>query len=256
MVDSNSPIRNDGGDIPNVIQAVSPSDVMYRSSPEYYFRLGRQAMETIQGSVALVGLSKIERILDMPSGHGRVLRFLRATYPHARIDACDIDVDAVDFCARTFDARPVYSTPNLAAVPLTESYDLIWCGSLLTHVHADQWRAVLELFGEHLREGGLMISTTHGRYHAGRLRSKETKRGLSDWAVKAVLSDYDRFGFGFQNYSGQEGYGISLSSAPWVCAQIVGTKGLRLAGYQERGWADHQDVVVGIKDSREATYPH
>ena len=51
MVDSNSPIRDDIG--PNVIQAVSPSDVMHRSSPEYYFRLGRQALETIQRSVAL-----------------------------------------------------------------------------------------------------------------------------------------------------------------------------------------------------------
>ena len=231
----------------DVNEEISSNDVMYRSDPDHYFLLGRLALETIQRFMALVSLSTIKTVLDLPSGHGRVLRFLRAAYPDAAVTACDIDPDAVDFCARTFNAQPVYSTADLANLELHDSYDLIWCGSLMTHIHADQWRQVLKLCSNHLSNRGLMVFTTHGRYHANRLRSKQTTLGLSNWAAAAILSDYDRFGFGFQNYAAKEGYGISLSSAPWVCTQILETSSLRLAGYQERGWADHQDAVACVK---------
>jgi SAM-dependent methyltransferase len=234
----------------DVNQDVSPNDVMYRSDPDHYFLTGRQAFEAIQRFVRFLALSPVNTILDLPSGHGRVLRFLRVAYPNALIDACDLDRDGVDFCTRSLGARPVYSTKGMAEVPLSATYDLIWCGSLFTHVHSNDWRDALQLFADHLRNDGLVVFTTHGRYHANRLRAKQTKLGLSDWAVSAVLSDYDRLGFGFQNYAGSEGYGISLSAAPWVCFQVLSTQGLRLVGYQERGWADHQDVVACVKDRR------
>ena len=231
----------------DVIEDISPRDVMYKGDPDHYLLLGGLALETIQKFMALVRLPTPSAILDLPCGHGRVLRFLRAAFPDAAIGACDLDADAVDFCARTFHAQPIYSTTDVTAVPLPERYDLIWCGSLLTHVHADQWRGLLQLFAAHLADTGLLVFTTHGRYHANRLRSKQTNLGLSEWGVAAVLSDYQKFGFGYQNYAGQEGYGISLSSASWVCSQIVQTPGLRLAGYRERGWADHQDAVACLK---------
>jgi SAM-dependent methyltransferase len=233
-----------------VIQEVSPRDVMHRSDPGRYFVVGADAMETIARFTTLVGLQEPRAILDLPCGHGRVLRFLRARFPEASIAACDLDADGVDFCASTFDARPIYSTADVAKVPLDAEFDLIWCGSLMTHVHAEQWRSLLRLFADHLREPGLLIFTTHGRFHARRLRSGQTKLGLSDWAARTVLSDYDQAGFGFQSYAGQEGYGISLSSPPWACEQVLATSGLRLAGYQERGWSDHQDVVACVKDTR------
>jgi len=245
-----------------VIQEISPRDGMQnKSNPEYYFVWGSQGLETIERLAALVDLSAVKTVLDFPSGHGRVLRYLRAAYPDAVITACDLDRDAVDFCAQTFGARPIYSTADLATVQLDGVYDLIWCGSLLTHVHADQWRDLLGLFSEHLSDSGLLVFTTHGRCFANRLHSGQTNLGLSDWAVTAILSDYDQFGFGFQKYSGQEAYGISLSSSSWVCSQIVRTSGLRLAGYQEGarrpgqtsagGWGGMQDAVACVSSRRD-----
>jgi SAM-dependent methyltransferase len=234
-----------------MIEDVSPRDVMHRSDPGRYFVVGGDALEAITRFIAFVGLPEPRSILDLPCGHGRVLRFLRARFPEASIAASDVDTDGVDFCASTFGARPVYSTPDLAQVPLEGDFDLIWCGSLMTHVHADQWRALLQVFADHMSRPGLLIFTTHGRFHAGRVRSGQTRLGLSEWAAKALLSDYDQAGFGFQSYSGQEGYGISLSSSSWVCSQVLATKGLRIAGYHERGWSDHQDVVACVKDTRE-----
>jgi SAM-dependent methyltransferase len=234
----------------NVIQEISPGDAMYKSHPDHYFFWGSQALETIAGFRGLSAPSPIKTILDLPSGHGRVLRFLRAAFPDAVIAACDVDKDAVDFCARTFDAQPIYSTVDLGAVPLSDTYDLIWCGSLLTHVHADQWRALLGLFSNHLRDSGLLVFTTHGRLHADNLRSRRNTMGLPDWAASTIVSDYEHFGFGYQNYVGKEAYGISLSSPSWVCSQVVGTSGLRLLGYRELGWGRNHDAVACLSDRR------
>jgi SAM-dependent methyltransferase len=230
----------------DVAREISPNDIMYKTSPDYYFTLGQQALDAIEWVRRLVGLEMVSMILDLPSGHGRVLRYLRAAFPEATIDACDIDADAVDFCARTFGARPIRSTVELSAVPLAESYDLIWCGSLLTHLHADQWRNLLTLFANHLAISGLLVFTTSGRHIAGRFRSKQTTLGLSDWSAATILSDFDHFGFGFQHHPGRDGYGISLSSPSWVCAQIAENARFRLASYQERGWGGNQDVVACV----------
>jgi SAM-dependent methyltransferase len=240
----------------DVIQEISPHDVMHKSAPNDYFFWGSEGLATVERFMSLANLSTVKTILDFPSGHGRVLRFLRAAFPDAVITACDIDRDAVDFCARTFDARPVYSTGDLTSVALDGSYDVIWCGSLLTHMHAHQWRDLLDLFSAHLSDSGLLVFTTHGRRLANRLRSKQTTLGLPDRGVRSILSDYDQFGFGYQNYSGQDGWGISLSSASWVCSQIVQTSALRLAGYQEgarrptrgptAGWGGLQDAVACV----------
>jgi len=230
-----------------VIDEVSPADVIHRSGgAEQYFHWGSEALKTIERFLAFAGATEPRKILDLPSGYGRILRYLESRYPDAEIQACDIDSAAVDFCARVFGATPVYSTPDLGAIPLDQSYDLIWCGSLLTHVHADQWRGLLRLFADHLGDHGVVIFTTHGRPNVDRLRIKRNELGLSDWSVTAILSDYEHLGFGYQNFPNRDGYGISLSSAAWVCEQIQRTDGLRLAGYQEGGWGGMQDAVACV----------
>ena len=43
-------------------------------------------------------------------------------------------------------------------------FDLIWVGSLLTHLDNDHWSAFLKVFSTALRDRGLLIFTTHGRH--------------------------------------------------------------------------------------------
>src|SRR4051794_26106944 len=65
----------------------------------HYFGVGRSALECIDISVraAQTNVSDVKRILDLPCGHGRVLRYLKAAFPEAEITACDIMRDGVDF---------------------------------------------------------------------------------------------------------------------------------------------------------------
>lgn len=62
-----------------------------------------------------------DRILDFGCGHGRVMRWLRAAYPNARITGTDVDKGGVDFCAATFGSHTVVSGYDFDNLPRTES---------------------------------------------------------------------------------------------------------------------------------------
>lgn len=250
---------------------ISPEDEMFvgdhvAGAREHYFLVGRSALRSIKVAMLSAGKREAERILDLPCGHGRVLRMLRAAFPHAEITACDILASGVDFCAETFGAIPAYSSPRPQEIRLAQRrFDLIWCGSLLTHLNAEAWDGFLRLFTNLLAPGGLLVFTTHGRLVASRMRSG-SGYGLDRASAKALLADYEATGFGFAEYRDrpehsfqtrvleqvfalgknrdrQEDYGISLSSPKWVCDRLARLPELRLIYFNERAWDNHQDVV-------------
>ena len=119
----------------NIIRTISPKDSMYiRGQEAHYFSVGRSAIRNINTGLIAANLSSPANILDMACGYGRVLRMLKAYFPEARLTACEIDSNAVDFCAETFGAKKAYSDINFGQIVLSEKFDLIWCGSLLTHL--------------------------------------------------------------------------------------------------------------------------
>jgi SAM-dependent methyltransferase len=207
--------------------------------PEVYFERGHDALRSILD--ALDGAVPT-RILDLPCGHGRVLRWLRAQWPQAEITACDLNRDGVDFCASEFGAEPLYSDTEPERIALQGSYDLIWCGSLLTHVDAPMWRRFLALFAEHL--DGLLVFTTAGRQVAELMREGE----LSDNCdAEALLRSYDATGFGYADYHPRyrlpPDYGLARATPEWV-RSFLAPMPFELVSFVERGWFDRQDVWV------------
>ncbi len=64
-----------------VDRILAPRDSMVAAEkPGEYFDLGRRALELIQFSAELCDKPHYPEILDLPCGHGRVLRWLRAHY--------------------------------------------------------------------------------------------------------------------------------------------------------------------------------
>src|SRR4029453_405200 len=127
---------------------ISPADQMLSGAldREHYFDCGRSALECINKALLIASIppKRIKRILDLPCGHGRVLRHLKAAFPEAEIAACDLLRDGVDFCSSTFGATAIYSCDEPEAIPLKpESFDLIWVGSLFTHLDAPLWSRFL-----------------------------------------------------------------------------------------------------------------
>src|SRR5918993_1992586 len=66
-------------------------DGMYKGDGAHYFKVGLSALCCIDEAVESAGLAEVRRVLDLPCGYGRVLRFLVHRFPAAQITACEID---------------------------------------------------------------------------------------------------------------------------------------------------------------------
>ena len=231
--------RPDGYPFQNLITEVSPADTMFAGSSEHYLHVGLSALSVIE--VSLLGAPAPQTILDLPCGYGRVTRVLRACYPLASITACDLDRAGVDFAAATFDARGVYSEPNFRDLNFGQTFDLIWVGSLLTHLPEHQTRQFFDFAARHMGPESRLVVTSHGDYVATRLRSWDY--GLGEPAARGLLGQWLADGYGYRGYGGNPAYGISLVSHQWYEALFTDSP-LSLQSYQERGWDSHQDTLV------------
>ncbi len=191
------------------------------------------------------GKASVQSILDMPCGYGRVARHLVAAFPSARLTVCDVDPEMVAFCEKEFGGRPAMSSTDLSQVTYDEQFDLIWCGSLLTHLPEQKFRDALRLFSRSLAPGGIAVVTTHGRFSPWRGRHTYVPGPRFTLAER----DFYRRGFGYIDYTEEpsvftQNYGITLSSAAYVMEALGEDLTIRVVSFTERGWHGHQDVVV------------
>jgi len=224
------------------------NDGMYHGDGMHYFKVGLSAISCINEAVENAGLTTVRSILDFPCGSGRVLRFMVQRFPEAEVTACELERGPVEFCVRTFGARAAFSSLNLDEVSLGKKFDLIWCGSLVTHLNESGIIALLQLFRRHLAAGGLMIFTTHGDFVPGRIVRREFDYGLTPEQIEKIGTDYPRTGYGFEDYPGEKDYGVSLTSPEWIRARIRELGGLREVFFKERGWDSHQDVFGIVRE--------
>jgi SAM-dependent methyltransferase len=237
--------------ISDVIQDISPNDEMYLGNKEHYVHVGQSAIQCIKLAILASGrdFSDIKEILDLPCGYGRVSRMLKVEFPDAQLTGCDLLRDGVEYCKQLFGVKPLYSDKDIKNVKTDEKFDLIWCGSLLTHLNSDRWPAFIDFFNDALDPKGILVFTTHGRYVADLMRSKKCNYGIDDIAkLMKIVQDFDALGFGYANYPHSDEYGISASSPSYVLSLIEKQFGLRILTYLEKGWDDHQDVIACIKE--------
>jgi len=233
---------------------IAPDDGMYASGPDWYFTVGESGLTCILGALVASKLGSVGALLDLPSGHGRVARHLRAAFPDARLAACDLDESGVEFCARHWNCEPIFSKPDLSSVELGGPYDVIWVGSLFTHVDEPLTRAWLAHLVNALGDDGVLVCTLHGRWSL--VVQESYMRLIDDSSWQSVVSGYRQTGYGFATYPNSDSYGISLSDPAWVVDAVGALEGVRLLGYVERGWADNHDVLVIGKTDRAKPWPN
>jgi SAM-dependent methyltransferase len=234
-----------------VSSRISRRDTMYRGDGRRYFRVGLSAIECIDEALAAGGPGTVDTVLDLPCGHGRVLRFLKQRFPHAALTACEIDADGVEFCRRQFGARPQSSRADLENLRFSGQFDLIWCGSLVTHLSAEDTRKLLAVFKDHLTPGGLLVFTAHGETVADRFRTNDADYyGLADDDAAKMLASYESTGHGYADYPRRvSGYGLSLTSRDWLLGEIDRIGGWRPTYFGARRWESHHDVHGVRKDA-------
>jgi hypothetical protein len=204
----------------------------------HYLSVGLSALKVIQDALASCK-TEARAILDLPRGFGRVTRVLRVAYPAAEIYVSDIDVEAVEFSARTFNATALRSQPDFGALNFGRTFDLIWVGSLITHLPAEATSALLGFALRHLSPDGVAFLSSRGAYVAGRLHAATIHQD--------ILSGFFQSGYGFLEYARNDGsiqrYGNSVISRNWLLAAIS-SLGREVISYRDHGWDCHHDVVA------------
>ncbi len=232
--------------LPGGIHALD--SMLTQTSPaglDAYVAAGQSAMDNCAASLAAMqrSFADIKTCLDLPCGHGRVLRWLQTRIDPAGITACDIDREAVDFCRTEFGVKGVYSSDEPGQLVFPDSYDLIWVGSLLTHLDPRRCAALLGKLSSSLRENGVLIFTTHGEScftYPGLLAYGKRFHATAD----RLQADFRREGHCYAPYEDTGYYGIALHSENFV-KQLMTTgisARMQLVRFQARGWHGHQDV--------------
>src|SRR5262249_26008365 len=124
----------------------------------------------------------------------------------------EINTAALDFCQRVFFVSAFLSRANPRDLALPQRFDLIWCGSLITHIDEQATFDLLRFFYGHLSDQGLCVFTTHGQRSIEWIKCKKTTYGLTEEAQHKVLREFQVQGYGYADYPNQSGYGISTVS--------------------------------------------
>lgn len=228
-----------------VSQVIADGDEMFVGNRDHYFSVGREALGFVRQACALAGLDDVESILDLPCGHGRVMRWLRVAFPQAQLTGSDLNTAAVSFCATNFGAIGIPAGADDAHWGVLRGpFDVIWCGSLLTHLEPPGWVEHLRRFGDRLSARGVLIFTTHGMVPFEWMRKGERDYGLPPASVKEVINAVDKTGFGYAPYPASDRYGMAVAQPRWVRMLIARETTLRVVHHGEAAWDHHQDVVM------------
>jgi len=235
-----------------VIDIVSPNDTMVSGDDfTHYLSVGISAISNVSSALQAHGGLHPVSILDMPCGHGRVTRALKSVFPGSELYVSDIDEDGVRFCAQTFAARPLASRPEFCGLDFGRQFDLIWVGSLITHLPEDVVVDFIDFILRHLTERGVAVVSSHGAYVVGRIVASLLKGGEAYGVEHAkgwrMVNDYFASGFGYGDYPNADlsvqHYGVSLATRQWM-HDAVERCGGSLVSYHDHAWDRHHDVLA------------
>lgn len=235
--------------------AVSAADRMYSpESAQHYFYVGRSDLLTIFNvlnirSSYFGGDAPVKHIYDFGCGHGRVARWLRAAFAEAEIYVTDLDRTGVGFCETHFRCR------NTAGEIPQDQFDLVWLGSVFTHLPEYVAEPLLYQLCASLRYNGVLVFTSQGRYSVERMRDFDWGTDQRHWMhysiekerFESVVSAYHKSGYGYVDYHTQSGYGVCISSPNWYSDRILRRPDFLQILFQEKGSDNHQDVSAFMR---------
>lgn len=237
--------------ITEIDTAVDPEDHMVNSERgtsdderlRRYLWCGESAIPVIMSALLLSQKTEVRSVLDYACGGGRVARYLRALFPDTDLFFSDIDADRANFCANRFNGVSIPANASFD-YPLGRSFDLIWVGSLFTHIDHTRMQKLFSFLWSSLNRDGLLIATFHGPSVLN-----INKKLISSDKWQRITDSLKENGVGYESYDRFEGDNIGVSVIDFARVYQLGTRhpNSRLVAYNEVGWAGLQDVGVWIK---------
>jgi hypothetical protein len=228
---------------------LNPNDTELNDDQKNYFQIGRNALDLCVDALVSNQCNVPKAILDFPSGSGRVTRHLVSYFNESTIHACDLYENHLEFCKNRLGTDVFLSHVNPDEIVLPQKYDLIFVGSLLTHLPLTGFDSVIRFIKKHLSERGIALLTFEGRFSA--YAQQNLWKFVDDDLFGIAYSQYLKNGFGFVDYVNhqsqffkQEHYGFALANPTFVIGQIFKQEGLKMISYKEQAWNNHQDCCV------------
>lgn len=217
----------------------------------HYMETGADALRLCVGAL-ITNMRPVPKVVvDLPSGSGRVTRHFKAFFPDARIIASDLYSDRWNFCVNAFGVEGLQSTENFDDLTCDEPIDLLFAGSLLTHLPEPIFRSFFRFLSRNLSETGVAVVTTQGRHAEWVQHNKYQYIEPERFAM--AEQDVLEKGFGYVDYNShwmntiwvnQENYGVALAR-PWFSMKTIEEDyDLRILGYVERGFDSSQDAII------------
>ena len=206
-----------------------------------YLWNGRWIADTVLGLVeARFGSARrCERMLDFACGYGRLTRWLAAELGPGRVVVSDILAPAVDFQRERFGVEGFVSTARPEELPCAERFDLVWVGSLFTHLPEPAFRGWLARLAALVGERGLLAFTT------------------LDMSLSPEGRDVGGAGHRFAPISESRVLDTDAYGTAWVTAHYVARTVAALPGSWQhrrlaRGVCDYQDLILVAPDASES----
>jgi len=219
-----------------------PAELRYNAVGPYpiepFLHSGEMVIADIEGALRSVGrsLEQIRTFLDFGCGCGRLIIALRKRRPDLDITGCDVDERGILWCRRHLqDSRCVVNGDMPPAPFENGSFDLIWCGSVFTHLdeaRQDRWLAEMKRM---LKPRGILLASVHGPY------SWEPR--LPPWTI----ANLKKKGMIFARIGADDGIHPTWYQAAWHTEKYIRqhwAEVFEILAYRERGLSDYQDIVV------------
>jgi SAM-dependent methyltransferase len=198
-----------------------------------YFRAGLLIYDFVADVVKwrFGPFDNVGSFLDFASGHGRFTRYLASVMPKERIWAAEILKDAVAFQQEQFGIQALQSTTVPEEFTTPQRFDMIFVGSLFTHLPDKTFTRWLKQLYSLLSPGGILVFSVHGE-HVIPEGATMPESGIY-YLASTEVADLD-----------VEDYGATTVTDAYVRKAIQAVTGGSEFQYIYKGLNSYQDVYV------------
>jgi hypothetical protein len=220
---------------------------MFNKGLDVYQEKGISAAELILESLIASPVEEIKRVLDFGSGYGRVARHLRCLFPKAELSFCD--PEGAEFCSNRFNGTTIPPSASFCQLSLPQHYDLIWVGSVFTHLN---WEDMSGLFSKLLSStsnDGVLIASFSGAAALLKAACSDRYR-LPNEQWLDICNQYHELGVGWvKTTSGYHpGWGRSLIKIGRILELGKTQDRAKLIMLSEGRWGGLQDIGAWIRN--------
>lgn len=206
-----------------------------------YFHVGDMLLGDLRRALERNGLplEQVRSVLDFACGHGRVTRYMVATYGADRVTASDIDTQAVEFVRRTFGVSAFNSTRDADELEHRRRYQVIFVASLFSHLTLEHWRKWASKLVGMLQPGGLLVFSTHGieRYESMRPHIQSRFGKIEEGFIYNGTNET-------KGRLAGEYYGTAFVDEAFVRRFFSQEPGAAVVDYMPQGLGQNQDLYV------------